>query len=246
VSFLTAATRRYFDDLADRPNFCINPGWIDLGAIDTFCAARPRAESRAGFGAAEGKPLVVNVGSVCERKGQTIFARAVDLLWRRAPALAARARFLMIGGRDTRYDRDLADLVRDLGHPNLQVLPETPEVYAAYGAADLAVCTSYEESFPRVILEAMAFALPIVSTDVHGVPEIVRDGQEALLVPPGDTHALAAAMQRMLADRAEAAELGARARLRVETMFTLERVLPRHLALARALAAGPKRPSSPC
>ncbi len=245
VSFLTAATRRYFDDLAVRPNFCINPGWIDLAAVDAFRAARSRAELRARFSAAEGELLVVNVGSVCERKGQTIFARAADLLWRQEPALAARARFLMIGSRDTRYDRDLADLVSDLGHPNLQVLPETPDVYAAYGAADLAVCTSYEESFPRVILEAMAFALPIVSTDVHGVPEIVRDGQEALLVPPGNTYALAAALQRMLADRAEAVKLGTRARLRVETTFTLERVLPRHLALARALAAGTESRSSP-
>ena len=238
VSFLTAATRRYYDDLATRPNFCLNPGWIDLGGIDAFRAAHSRAGLRAQFGVADGEPLVVNIGSVCERKGQTIFARAVDLLWRQDPALAGRARFLMIGGRDTRYDRDLADFLRDLGRPNLQVLPETPEVYAGYGAADLFVCTSYEESFPRVILEAMAFALPIVSTDVHGVPEIVRDGQEAVLVPPGDTYALAAAMQRLLADPATAGALAARARRRVETTFALERILPRHLALAAALAAG--------
>jgi len=238
VSFLTAATRRYYDDLAARQNFCLNPGWIDLAGIDAFRAAHPRGELRARVGVVGAAPLVVNIGSVCERKGQTIFARAVDLLWRRDPALAAGARFQMVGGRDTRYDRDLADLVRDLGHPNLQVLPETPDVYAAYGAADCFVCTSYEESFPRVILEAMAFGLPIVSSGVHGVPEIVRDGEEAVLVPPGDTHALAAAMRRMLADPAGARELGARARRRVETTFTIERVLPQHLALARALAAG--------
>ncbi len=238
VSFLTAATRRYYDDLAVRPNFCLNPGWIDLAGIDAFRAAHPRAGLRARAAAADGEWLVVNIGSVCERKGQTLFARAVDLLWRRDPALAARARFLMVGGRDTPYDRDLADLVRDLGHANLRVLPESPDVYAAYGAADLFVCTSYEESFPRVVLEAMAFELPIVSTGVHGVPEIVRDGQEAVLLPPGDTHALAAALQRTLADPAGAREMAARARHRVETTFSIERILPQHLALARALAAG--------
>jgi len=237
VSFLTAATRRYYDDLAVRPTFCLNPGWIDLAGIDAFCAAHPRAGLRAQAGVVGAAPLVVNIGSVCERKGQTIFARAVDLLWRREPALAAGARFLMVGGRDTRYDRDLADLVRGLGRSNLQVLPETPDVYAAYGAADCFVCSSYEESFPRVLLEAMAFGLPIVSTGVHGVPEIVRDGREAVLVPPGDTHALAAALQRTLADPAAARAMGARARQRVESTFSIDRVMPRHLALARALAA---------
>jgi len=236
VSFLTTATRRYYDDLAVRSNFCVNPGWIDLAGIDAFRAAHPRAELRARLGAADDTRLVINVGSVCERKGQTIFARAVDLLCRQQPELTARARFLMIGGRDTLYDRDLADLLRDLALPNLQVLPETPEAYVAYGAADLFVCSSYEESFPRVLLEAMAFGVPVVSTDVHGIPEIARPGQEALLVPPGDTHALAAAMQRMLSDPAAAGELAARARRRVETTFTIDQILPGHLALARDLA----------
>jgi len=238
VSFLTEATRRYYDDLAVRPNYCINPGWIDLRAIDAFRAAHPRAELRTELGVNRGDVLVVNIGSVCERKGQTIFARAVDLLGRLDPALAARARFLMIGGRDTSYDHDLAEFLRELGHPNLQVRPETSDVYDWYGAADLFVCTSYEESFPRVILEAMGFALPIVSTDVHGIPEMVRDGQEAALIRPGDTHALATAMCRMLLDPALAGEFSARARQRVESAFALEHVLPRHGALACALAAG--------
>jgi glycosyltransferase involved in cell wall biosynthesis len=238
VSFLTEATRRYYDDLAVRPNYCVNPGWIDLRAIDAFRTAHPRSALRTQFGVERDELLVVNIGSVCERKGQTIFARAVDLLGRLDPALAGRARFLMIGGRDTLYDRDLAELLQELRRPNLQVRPETPDVYAWYAAADLFVCTSYEESFPRVILEAMGFALPIVSTDVHGIPEIVRDGQEAVLVPPGDTQALATAMGRVLLNPARAGEFSARARRRVEAAFALEHQLPRHHALAGALAAG--------
>jgi glycosyltransferase involved in cell wall biosynthesis len=236
VSFLTEATRRYYDDLTNRPNYCLNPGWIDLRGIDAYRVGHPAGVLRAQLGLGEGEQLVVNVGAVCERKGQTIFSRAVDLLWREDPALAERCRFLMVGARATPYDRDLADFLRELARPNLQVVPETPEVYAYYGAANLAVCTSYEESFPRVILEAMAFALPIVSTDVHGIPGIVRHGEEAVLVPPGDTHALAAGLHLMLTNPARAGELAARARRRVETTFTLEQVLPRHRALASALA----------
>jgi glycosyltransferase involved in cell wall biosynthesis len=236
VSFLTATTQRYYATLPGRANYCLNPGWIDLARLDAFRAAHPRAALRARLGLAPGQQLVINVGTVCERKGQHLFARAVDLLGKNAPERAASARFLMVGGRDTPYDRELQDFVAALGRPNLRIIPETGDVYPYFGAADLFVCSSYEESFPRVILEAMAFALPIVTTNVHGIPEIVRAGSEALLVPPGDSTALAAAMQRLLAAPEAGVALGLAARARVAADFDSRVVLPRHIALARSLA----------
>jgi glycosyltransferase involved in cell wall biosynthesis len=238
VSFLTATTQRYYAGLSDGSNYCLNPGWIDLADIDRFRAAHPRDELRPKLGLTPGRKLVINVGTVCERKGQHLFARAVDLLWRTAPDRAASAEFLMIGGRDTPYDRNLAEFIAGLSRPNLRIVPETGEVYPYYGAADLFVCSSYEESFPRVILEAMAFALPIVSTNVHGIPEIVRTGREAMLVPPGDSAALAAAIQGLLAAPETGRTLGDQSRARVAAEFDSRVVLPRHLALARSLAHG--------
>ena len=185
VSFLTATTQRYYTALSDGSNYCLNPGWIDLAAIARFRAAHTRETLRSRLGIAPGRKLVINVGTVCERKGQHLFARAVNLLWENAPDLAAAADFVMIGGRDTPYDRDLAKFLTQLNRPNLRVLPETGGIYDFYGAADLFVCSSYEESFPRVVLEAMAFALPIASTEVHGIPEMARPDREALLVPAG-------------------------------------------------------------
>jgi glycosyltransferase involved in cell wall biosynthesis len=238
VSFLTAATQRYYTALSDGSNYVLNPGWIQLDAIDRFRAAHPREQARAALGLAPDRLLVINVGTVCERKGQHIFARAVDLLWRTEPALAGKADFRMIGGRATHFDRALLGFLATLGRPNLQVVPETAEVYPYYLAADLFVCSSYEESFPRVVLEAMAFALPIVSTGVHGVPEMVRSDREALLVPPGDTAALAGAMARLLAAPAEGRRLAAAARARVAAEFDARVLLPRHTMLARTVAAG--------
>jgi len=143
----------------------------------------------------------------------------------------------MVGTRDTHYDHDLVAQLAVLNRPNLAVVPESEDAAAFYGAADVFVCSSFEESFPRVILEAMAFSLPIVSSAVHGVPEIVRHDEEALLVPPGDTWALAEALEQILAQPAWAAQLGQRARRRLEQTFTTERVQPLHLALARETAA---------
>jgi glycosyltransferase involved in cell wall biosynthesis len=235
VSFLTDTTRRYYTTLSGGSNYCLNPGWIDLARIEAFRSGHTRDTLRHELGLAPGRRLVVNIGTVCERKGQHLFARAVDLLWRNEPELAAQTDFLMIGGRDTPYDRDLAKFLTDLGRPNLQILQETENVYRYYGAADLFVCSSYEESFPRVVLEAMAFGLPILSTGVHGIPEMARPDREALLVPPGDSASLASGLQKLLATSEPARTLGLAAQQRVHE-FDLRAVLPRHLALARSLA----------
>ncbi len=236
VSFLTAATRRYYTAFSDGANYRITPGWIDLRSLDALRTSRRRDDLRRRLGLAPDERLVVNLGTVCDRKGQILFARAVDLLCRRYPA-AEKVRFLMVGARDTDYDRDLVAQLATLDRPNLAALLESEDAAAFYGAADVFVCSSFEESFPRVILEAMAFSLPIVSSAVHGVPEIVRQDEEAVLVPPGDTWALADAMEQVLAQPAWAAQLGQRARRRLEQTFTTERVQPLHQALARETAA---------
>jgi glycosyltransferase involved in cell wall biosynthesis len=238
VSFLTAATRRYYQPQLVRLNHSINPGWIDLARIDRFRAENPREKLRAQLGLAPAARLVINVGTVCNRKGQHIFARAVDLLWRRHPDLAQTGEFLMIGGRHTPYDEAINGLVGYLDRPNLRVMPETPTPEIYYGAADVFVCSSYEESFPRVLLEAMAFGVPIVSTNVHGIPEITRPEQEAILVNPGDSSALALAMRRMLADDQLAQSFAARARTRVAEHFDAVLLLPQHAGLAAEVAAG--------
>ena len=238
VSFTTAATRRYHLDYSRPARHRLAPGWIDVGALDRWQAQNPRAALRARFGLKPGELLVTNIGTVCERKGQHIFARAVDLLGQSHPELAARTRCVMLGGGDSTFDASLAELLVALDRPNLSVHPATLDYLPYYAAADLFVCSTYEESSPRVILEAMACGTPILSSDVHGIPEQVRDGQEACLVPAGDTHALAAALATLLQQPDSAAALAARARARVCAEFEAKVLLPRHLALACELAAG--------
>lgn len=237
VSFLTDTTRRYYRPLLTRTNHSLNPGWIDLAQLNRFRDAHTRATLRERLGLPADTRLVINVGTVCDRKGQHLFARAVDLLWRAHPELAASAQFLIVGGRHTAFDRHVADILAQLHRENLRVVGETATPYDFYGAADLFVCSSYEESFPRVVLEAMGFALPIVSTNVHGIPEMARADREALLVPPGDPAALAQAMATALSDRARAAARGAAAAQRVATEFDAAHLLPRHAALTARVAA---------
>ena len=74
-------------------------------------------------------------------------------------------------------------------------------MFELYRAADVAVLSSSWENFPHAIVEALAVGTPVVATAVGGVPEIVEDGQNGLLVPSGDAQGLAAAIRIALVGR---------------------------------------------
>jgi glycosyltransferase involved in cell wall biosynthesis len=237
VSFLTESTRAYYRPWLGPANHSLNPGWIDVAAIDRALATQSRDTLRRGLGLDDSTRLVINVGSVCDRKGQHIFARGVDLLWRQAPALAASCRFLLIGGRDTLFDRDLAQLLVRLDRPNLQIIPATPAPVGYYGAADLFVCSSYEESLPRVIMEAMAARVPILSTAVHGIRDLLVPGLHGWLIPPGQSQAISEGLQHLLVQPELLRAMSTQARSRVIAEYDAARLLPRHAALAATVAA---------
>ena len=211
---------------------------IDVAALDRWLTQQDRDARRQELGLREGELLVCNIGTVSDRKGQHTFARAVDLFWRRHPGLAARTRFILLGGRDSPFDKMLGDSLKEIGRDNLIVHPETTDYLRYYLTADIFACSSYEESSPRVVLEAMACRVPIIASAVQGVPELVRADLEARLLPAGDTAAWCEALAAMLAAPEIGHELTARARARVEERFSAGQVLPRHLALAVAVAAG--------
>ena len=102
----------------------------------------------------------------------------------------------------------VADRVRWLGHRD--------DVPALLAAADLFVLPSLNEGLPLAAMEAMLAGVPIVATDAGGTGEIVRDGVTGVLVPPGDPHALSAAIQALLSDRSRAARLAIAARELIE------------------------------
>jgi glycosyltransferase involved in cell wall biosynthesis len=105
-----------------------------------------------------------------------------------------------------------------------------------FAAAAIFVLPSISEGLPVALLEAMSWGRAIVATRVGGVPDVVEDGQEALLVEPGDPAALAAALERLLGDAALRARLGAAAARRAAAMSE-EAIWGQLDALYRELAA---------
>jgi glycosyltransferase involved in cell wall biosynthesis len=121
-----------------------------------------------------------------------------------------------------------------MGLHDVRIFPETPDIYDFYRLADLLVCTSFEESFPRVLLEGMVFGNRIVSTDVNGIAEMLTHHDEAWLVPAGDQHKLAAALKQALTDHfAGNPKMLSMARARAARHYHHLRALPRHLQLIR-------------
>ena len=230
--FLCAATRAYFEDSNLHGNFRIVPSWIHLDAIDGFRQRHTRAEMRKKHGFAEDEVVIANIGTICERKGQHIFIRAIDH-FNHNRGHRGKFRFVMVGARPGIYlDLLLRDLKR-LGLPNVTLVPETREVFDFFVAADLFVCTSYEESFPRVVMEAMAFRTPMVTTDVHGIVEMVGQRQEGYLVPPGDHVALSKMMWTCLAKERSGKSLTPTAYSKALRYYDYDKVLPFHVELAR-------------
>lgn len=230
--FLCRATESYYKDLDVHGNFRRVPSWVRIEAIEDFKRTHSRSELRRRYGYGEHETIIANIGTVCERKGQHTFIRAVEH-FNRAHGGGQGYRFLLVGGREGIYNDLLREEIKRLGLPNIEIIMETRDAYHFFHLADLFVCSSFEESFPRVVLEAMAFRTPIVSTDVHGIPEMVTQRQEAYLVPPGDDLALSRMMKTCLDKERSGKSLTATAYSRVLRYYDYHRVLPYHVDLAR-------------
>ena len=213
VIFVSNASRAVFEPLDSRHNFQVIHDGLDLDKWHARMGGWNRASSREKLSVGTEEIAVVLLGTVCERKGQHDLVMALAQL---APELANRLQCFIVGDRPGEYSRRMAGLLHQLPAAvsrRVHVVPETRDVACFYRAADVFVCTSRVESYPRVTLEAMACGLPIISTPVFGLSEQLVDQTNALLYLPGDAAALAAALARLAGDRALREGMGAQSRV---------------------------------
>jgi glycosyltransferase involved in cell wall biosynthesis len=163
--------------------------------------------------------LVVGfVGRQVRDKGVVELARA----WEVVRAAEPRARLLVVGPREP--DPALpADVLEGLaGDPRVHFTGDVPDPVRYYAAMDLVALPTWREGFSNVALECGAMELPVVGAAVPGVVDAIHDGVNGLLVPARDSAALAAALQRYLADPKLRARHGAAGRRLVTTEFRPE------------------------
>jgi len=154
--------------------------------------------------------LILFVGSLVERKGVRYLIDALPLL----PA-QLRAKLVIIGDGAERSRLEAQVRARGLQHlVEVRGRVAEQELRRAYGAASVLVLPAIvdargdTEGLGVVLLEAMSYGVPVIGSDLGGITDIVVDGQTGLLVPPQDSAALAAALERLATDRDLAKRLG--------------------------------------
>jgi glycosyltransferase involved in cell wall biosynthesis len=175
---------------------------------------------RNNWGIPPSAPLVGAIGRMVWQKGFEFLIHAI-------PEIISDihdVRFLFVG--DGPLKSDLERLVRQLDISHKVIFAGfRPDISRVLSAIDIHVVPSLLEGFPIMTLEAMAMAKPIVATQINGIGEQISDGEEGLLVPPKNPKALAAAVLKLVQNNELASRLGIEARRKVETYFSVERMV---------------------
>jgi glycosyltransferase involved in cell wall biosynthesis len=177
-----------------------------------------------------GERLIISVGRLVYYKGFEYLIRAMAKV---------RGKLLIVGGGP--LETKLGDLANALGVADKVIFAgeiQNEELVPYYCAADIFALASVarSEAFGIVQIEAMAAGVPVVNTQLNsGVPFVSLHGQTGLTVPPEDSEALAAALNRLLDDPELRRSFGEKGRLRARTEFSLDRMTSRTMALYQTI-----------
>jgi glycosyltransferase involved in cell wall biosynthesis len=230
VNRYLAVSRDIARELVERLGWPAEKIEVSYNAVDL---RRVEVEAPPGLreqlGAGEAHPLVLTPARLDAQKGHRTLFEAI--------AQVPDAVFVLAGEGPER--EPLEALAAQLGiGERVRFLGRREDVPHLLAACDVFALPSLYEGSSLAVLEAMAAGAPVVSSAIGGTDELVEDGSSGLLVPPGDSAALAAALRRMLGDPELRKELAARARERVERDLTRERMAARVTGVYRELLGG--------
>jgi glycosyltransferase involved in cell wall biosynthesis len=180
----------------------------------------PRAECRAQFKLLPGAKLIGTVGRMVPVKNHKLLIEALF----RARQTVSDVHLAIIGEGDMR--ESLAAYAADLGVSEyVSLVKETRKIDYFYGAIDIFCLSSDSEGMPLTLLEALASGVPVVSTEVGGISEVIESGKNGYLVPKGSAEFLAKRIVELLQDPSKAAELALAGRKMVHERFPAEKMV---------------------
>jgi glycosyltransferase involved in cell wall biosynthesis len=226
--FQNADDRAYFHDhqmVADDRDALVLGSGID---VERLLSQRPSPAAVAALRQdldLEGHLVVIMVARLVRSKGVQEYLDAAAIVTHQlAAAMGPKVKFLLIGPRSSEGRQAIASAAIQQAQA-VTYLGTRQDIPALLAVSDLFVLPSfYREGIPRVLLEAGAMELPLITTDMPGCKEVVHDGWNGLLVPPRDANALAAAMLRLLTTPHERLLMGQRSRFHVSENFSLNQV----------------------
>jgi glycosyltransferase involved in cell wall biosynthesis len=233
VVFVAQATRKVWDTFDIDRRFEVIHNGINLSRFPLRNDLTERDRCRSMLGLKASSIAVLCVGTLCDRKGQMDLVEAFALL---PESISNRIQILLVGDDSSSYadaikDRCCLFPVNSLG--GIQIIPPTESVAPFYTAADVFVLSSKVESFPRVVLEAMTFGLPIITTPVFGVLEQVVEGENALFYPSGNIRFLAEQIERLVSDDALRLRMSNSSLQRISNMTTFDEMVTAYACVCR-------------
>jgi glycosyltransferase involved in cell wall biosynthesis len=188
---------------------------IDVEAM----LARPYTDMRSTLGLAAEVPILLTIGRLTREKNYAMLLRACA----RVRDHGLGFRLLVVGHGELEPELRLLCAALHLTE-QVHFTGKTDQPESFYRAADLFVLSSNIEGMPNVVIEAQAFAVPVVTTCCGGSAEVVVDGKTGLVVDIGDEEALAAAIIKLLEDPARRAEMGRCGQERMSSELGIERM----------------------
>jgi exopolysaccharide biosynthesis WecB/TagA/CpsF family protein len=191
--------------------------------LERFTRSTPRARLDAEQSLLQPtteQPRILCLGRLVPEKGQTVLLDALAELNRRGRSV--HATFAGEGPSREGLEASVRELGLDAQVDFLGAVGQD-DIRRLYEDASIFCLPSFAEGVPCVLMEAMAMRLPTLSTRIAGIPELIEDGRNGLLVAPGRADQLADAIERLMLDPELCEELGANARITVEREFDVER-----------------------
>jgi glycosyltransferase involved in cell wall biosynthesis len=220
VIFVSKATHDLFVPSLGSTSTAIVPNAIDIDAFEMKLSSVNQDEVRKDLGLAPDTLVLLSVGTTTERKGQDRTLRELALLVQARSGLDFV--FLVVGARDIPFLEKLKTMADELGlTEQVRFIYETPEVLPYYAIADFFIINSREESFPLVTLEAFAARVPVLSTEVFGLKEIVRHEVNALAFDADNEGALCNSIIRLLDEGSLSRSLSENAFQTVREMYSM-------------------------
>jgi glycosyltransferase involved in cell wall biosynthesis len=205
VVCVSKAVKRHAEEVLSVPSkkLTVVPNGVDANEF------HPQAYGAEQKGKSEPKRIVV-VGRIISNKGLQFLVEA-------APSILSGHRVQFIIAGDGPLKPEIVRMTREAGLENFfSFLGEVPSVSELLRNCDLLVRPSLTDGMPLSVLEGMATGLPVIASRIAGTPEVITNGVNGILCPPGDARALSVAINKLLDEPSLAEGMGSRARRFVE------------------------------
>jgi glycosyltransferase involved in cell wall biosynthesis len=200
---------------------------VDVDALQGSC---DRVWFRENFGLNEGDQVIAVVAQLIPRKGHRVLLQSLPGLIVRYPELR-----VLIFGRGP-LQQEIANLIEEMGLENRIILAgfrnDLPRILPCL---DLLVHPALMEGLGIALLQAASCGLPIIASHAGGMPEVVEDGVNGRLVPPGDVAALSDALEQLLSNKDLRRRMGEAGRQKMRREFSLEHMVEGNLRVYREL-----------